>query len=152
MDTKQITKDEFIAFVVTLADQKVKGQLLTATLGDYSFQIAGVAGTLRITVSGGPKDGWTRRQGITKPNVAAAAATLWDELNRNAASTKPQPTQSDKTIAVQAARIAIADAASTLRTYGPRAIPTNKAANNARIAIARALSLGAAERDILHAA
>lgn len=80
-----MTEIEFTAFVVTLVSRKVKGQLLVDAIGDYSVEISGAAGTYRITASGGPLDRWTRRQGISKCNVASVATTLYRELNRPAA-------------------------------------------------------------------
>lgn len=79
-----MTETEFVTFVVALVGRKVRGQLLAATIGDYSIEIAGAAGTLRITVSGGPLGGWTRRQGTSKHNVPSVATTLFAELNRGA--------------------------------------------------------------------
>jgi hypothetical protein len=150
MTTAATTKSEFTAFVVALVERKESGALLTATLGGYRFEIATSYGTYRITTSGGPLGEWTRRQGITTPNVAETAAALWSDLHDGAEQDELPVTETpDAVTEVQAARTAVAEAANARRLYGTSGTPAVKARTAAREAIYRALRAGATERDIL---
>ncbi len=158
--TVTLTQSEFTALITDAIAAKRKGELLEMTRGDYTVKLAGCEGTYRITVTGGPKDSWTRRQNVAPENVARTIPTLFAELGGHVetateapaaavAPAKASPAPVAPQSVVDEARELIAAARTSIRIYGPNSRPGARAAANARQAIAKALQAGATEAQLL---
>lgn len=160
--TATLTQAEFTALITDAIAAKRKGELLEMTRGDYTVKLAGCEGTYRITVTGGPKDSWTRRQNVAPENVARTIPTLFAELGgeveaateapvRAVAPVEPGPARVAPQSVVDEARKLIAAARTSIRIHGPNSRPGARAAADARQAIVTALKAGATEAQLLAA-